>query len=300
MCNYFVYLHGPNLNLSMQLNVTPYFPTTTYDFNIPKLDVGTYWLKVETKRGCYVKNSTTLQWRNFNGFVKIQTAKVYYNPGTLLQFRAFFHNENMLPIEADKGSVIWIEDSKGYHVKSYRDLKLKNGIYEGELRLSSHLNYGVWRICARNGYHVNVECAYVHVEKYRLSRLHIDMIFPTEVKLSDGSFELVVHAMHDVDGPVKEAVTVYSELIGVNKTNPSPVGQVVTQMEDGKAKITIDLERFKDQLKGLQAGKLQITASIYERMIQQQQNKTRMVTIWTNSQDIGNHTQPKPEEKDPK
>ncbi|KAL7739105.1 hypothetical protein ACLKA6_013720 [Drosophila palustris] len=168
-CSCEVFLKGPNVNMSIELNMTPLQPMSSYRFELPELSKGKYWLTVNSLRGLNFTNTTQLTWRNFKNFIKIQTPKTNYRVGELLQFRVFFHNETMNGVNPEFKANIWIEDAKGFNVKLYDDFVVNKGVFQSDLRLSRTPNLGRWRICAKNGLYVTEQCLNIHVKEDDIS-----------------------------------------------------------------------------------------------------------------------------------
>ncbi|KAM8715346.1 hypothetical protein ACLKA7_002409 [Drosophila subpalustris] len=168
-CSCEMFLKGPNVNMSIELNMTPLQPMSSYRFELPELSKGKYWLTVNSLRGLNFTNTTQLTWRNFKNFIKIQTPKTNYRVGELLQFRVFFHNETMNGVNPEFKANIWIEDAKGFNVKLYDDFVVNKGVFQSDLRLSRTPNLGRWRICAKNGLYVTEQCLNIHVKEDDIS-----------------------------------------------------------------------------------------------------------------------------------
>ncbi|XP_062137825.1 thioester-containing protein 1 allele S1-like [Drosophila sulfurigaster albostrigata] len=165
-CSCEVILKGPRFYMSMQMQLTPMHPMSSYRFKLPELESGDYSLTVNGLRGINFTTTKTLTWQIFKNFVKIQTPKTKYWAGELLQFRVIFHNELMKIAIPEYKAKIWIEDAKGYRVRLYNEFPTIKGVFESELHIGRYPNIGAWHICVKNGVHTNEQCAQIQVEQF--------------------------------------------------------------------------------------------------------------------------------------
>jgi CD109 antigen len=94
---------------------------------------------------------------NFNrksSSVFIQTDKALYKPGDNVQFRILVVDGNTRPLDLSKNSVkVWIIDSNSNKIKEWKDVKITNGVFKSELKLSREPAFGNWTLklnCSRN------------------------------------------------------------------------------------------------------------------------------------------------------
>ncbi|XP_064554184.1 CD109 antigen-like [Drosophila montana] len=276
-----VVLSGPSINVSMQMLTTGNFPSSKYTFDIPELEEGLYWLKIKTLRGFQVENSTQLTWRNFKDFIKIQTPKLLYRPGQLLQFRVFFHNETMKPVKPRSKAAIWIEDAKGIHVKVYNSLTVVQGVFQSELRLSLRPNLGRWRICAQNGVRSNEECTHIQVNNYELPYFELNLSAPANVNITDQKFDVAVWAQYISGGPIEGNLTLQFESYTEGEVEHTP--QTVTlesELQNGKATVNVKLSQFHAKKLFYIPLQLTLTANVSEKYTHRRVFATTRVTVW--------------------
>lgn len=278
---YLLNIVGPDFSVKANLNLTVDSPTKWHVFKISEIDTGLYILRVTTVRGCYVQNSTLLRWRNTKIFIKIQTPKFFFYPGQLLQFRVFFHDDQMHYATPDLKTSIMIEDAKGYNVKVFQQLTITKGIFEGQMRLSPQVHLGRWRICVLDRHFVIEVCEYIKVVNYKLSELNVSLSAPFEVNLDDGKFNAVVKITHEFNGPVKYNITMYISIYTANKIEEYlKVVHAATNSKNGEATIEVDLTRFNKSLSTKVASQLKLTVSLHEIFKENVINETRIVTVW--------------------
>ncbi|XP_053958136.1 murinoglobulin-1-like [Anastrepha ludens] len=278
-------LVGPEFEKIQTVELQP-DESKSVQFEVPVLPKGKYNLTAEGVSGLIFKNTTELNYANFHAITKIQTDKGKYKPGDKVNFRVLFLDENLKPGVADKDSVIWFEDGKRNILKEYKDFELKNGVFTGEFQISEFAVLGNWRLIVKNGRSYNDE-VYFDVIKYVLPKYQTKLDATDAVSVRDGDVNIVVKANYTYGKPVEGKVIAtlgyneYYSQVDDEKIRSAPTLIKTADMVNGKAKLLMNVKKFKDHLTSEMYGtSLTITTTVEEAYTGIKLNATKDISVY--------------------
>lgn len=284
ICSCTVFLTGPGLNMTTDINLTPLYPLSNYTFQLPELEKGDYYLSVIGTDGIQHKSTRKLDFNNLKNFIKIQIPKSNYRPRELLQFRVIFHNEFMVSSQPEDDAIIWIADSKNNIVRLYKKLEVIKGVFKSQIVLGRYPNLGLWKICAKNGEGLIPTCASVHVWNYELPNFDIRLESPNIVYSNDHEIAVTVYAKYPIDIPVNGSVEL--ELKQHCKIgNKTWIQKVNGTLKNGECSFSVPLPPLNSRISNSKESKLKLTATVTEIIEERLETYSKIVTLTTDAND---------------
>ncbi|XP_037812877.1 CD109 antigen-like isoform X3 [Lucilia sericata] len=196
-------IKGPSYNEEKTIDISP-SQTEIVNFEIPKLQSGTYQLESEGIKGLIFKNSTELNFKNKEPKVYIQTDKAVYKPGDLVQYRIIVLDENTRPAKLEQPLTLGFKDGGGNFVKQIKDIKLNKGVYTGNFQLSEQPVLGNWLIAVSLGPNeddTKTEKKF-EVAKYVLPKFSVDIETVKDIAYGD-PLKITLRSKYTYGKPVK-------------------------------------------------------------------------------------------------
>ena len=174
--------------------------TWTAQFDVPVGPLGTHKIRAEVAGlGEVLEVSTTVAEGHA---ILIETDKPIYKPGQKIQGRVLLLNSNIKPAA---GSVeVTFFDGKGLRIARLPLTADQYGVAPFSLDLATELNYGVWKIRARNTSGSSERD--VRVEPYVLPRFDLKLELPKTWVLVDEPFQGKIQANYFFGQPVQGTV----------------------------------------------------------------------------------------------
>jgi hypothetical protein len=102
-----------------------------------------FTLKVEGLNGTKFSETTQLLFNSKKFSALIQTDKNFYKASDKIQFRVLILDGETRPYDMTNEIVeVFIADPKNNRIKQWKNIELKNGVFKGELKLSSEPTLG--------------------------------------------------------------------------------------------------------------------------------------------------------------
>jgi CD109 antigen len=102
---------------------------------------------VEGLNGIIFNETASLQLNSKQSSVLIQTDKGMYKPRDKIQFRILVINGDTKPFDLTNETVeAYFVDPKNNRIKQWKNIEMINGVFKGELKLSSEPTLGYWNL----------------------------------------------------------------------------------------------------------------------------------------------------------
>jgi hypothetical protein len=142
-------------------------------------------------------------------YLLVQTDKGQYKAKDTVKFRVLALDHDLRPSEIKSMDEVWIEDPRGRRISQWRDVQLRKGLLQEEMKLSEEPELGTWTInyswsTSSGGSHKEKET--FKVSEYVLPKFSVEIKSPPAVLKNDDKAEWKVCAKYTHGGAVKGVV----------------------------------------------------------------------------------------------
>jgi CD109 antigen len=134
-----------------------------------------------------------------------------YKPSDRIQFRVLVVDSETKPVTLNNQTLeVYITDAKSNKIKQWQNVKLTNGVFKGDLKLSREPVNGNWKLSVSYGSEDNRVNEYkiLQVAEYVLPKFEITTSLPVYNTFKSGKAIFGVQAKYTYGKPVKGTVTV--------------------------------------------------------------------------------------------
>jgi CD109 antigen len=170
-----------------------------------------YKLLVEGLNGIKFNETASLSTNWKESSILIQTDKAMYKPSDRIQFRVLVVDGDTKPVNLDNQPVdAYIQDPKGNKIKQWSNIKLVNGVFKSDLKLSREPAMGYWYLYFSYGSNNNrvTQTKNFEVAEYVLPKYEVITSEPVYNTYKSGKLIFGVEAKYTYGKPVKGTVTV--------------------------------------------------------------------------------------------
>jgi CD109 antigen len=214
-----------------------------------------YNIRVIGQTGIKFNETAKVYFINKQSSILIQTDKAMYKPGDRIQFRVLVVDIETKPVNLNNEPIqAYIQDPRGNKIKQWENIKMENGVFKGDLKLSKEPILGMWLLHFSVGSDNNkqMHSKVWEVAEYVLPKFEVISSQPVVNTYKSGKLIFGVEAKYTYGKPVKGTLTVaiynqeYSTWTSWGSTGPRPEQYNYKIIPiDGKAVVELDLKELK-------------------------------------------------------